>query len=191
MSDQDAAPKPAIQHKAATVLSAVFSWPAFAVLVTVLFWTPLHQIGALFPKILENSESITLGKLTLQIKQNLKVLAAQAGPEVRAALAGMDSDDALVILSNNLKGQVLYSGDPTDEFPRWQKLGRLGLVKVLTDRELREFDRKDGEKKGHYIFGVDPTDKYFKMYKFLSRAVFEIANGSVTADTQVPSERKP
>ena len=189
MADPESKPK-VVPPLLAALLSALISWPAFAILVIALFWTPLRQTGALLPRLLENSETITLGTLTLQIKQNLKVLAAQAGPEVRSALSGMDADDALVVLNNNLQASVLYSGVPPDEAARWQKLSRLGLVKVLTDKELRNLERLHKYKSGHYTFGIDPTEKYFKTYKFLARAVFEIANASTSGESPTSAERK-
>src|SRR5438874_2271708 len=103
-------------------LSSIFSWPTFAVLLLVFFWKPLHQVGELIPRLVENSDTVTIGKITLQVRQNLKTLESQAGPEVRDALSGMEAEDALTVLENNLTGTTSYSGDVGEDVRKWRKL---------------------------------------------------------------------
>jgi hypothetical protein len=164
-------------------LQPIFSWPAFAVLMVVVFWTPLRRIGEVVPHLLEASDTITVGKITLQIRQNLKNLESQAGPEVRDALSGMEAEDAMTVLENNLENTQFYSGGLGDDIRRWQRLKRLGVVEELTPAELRKAEKENHEVANHYNYAVRPTAKYDKLHKFLARAVFEIVNSSVTLPT--------
>ncbi|MFM0385873.1 hypothetical protein [Paraburkholderia dipogonis] len=168
---------------ASSLFSSIFSWPAFAVLLLVIFWRPLHQIGDVVPRLVESSDTVTIGKLTLQVRQNLRTLESQAGPDVRDSLSGMEAEDALMVLENNLTGVMSYSGAAGEDVRKWRKLERLGLVEELSAAELRKEEESNGDKPGEYTFAVrpSPTGKFDKLHKFLARAVFEIANASVTA----------
>lgn len=187
---EDLGPKPSksLAGSAGTWLSSILSWPTFAVLLVFIFWKPLHQVGELLPRLVENSDTITLGKLTLQVRQNLKTLESQAGSDVRDALSGMEAEDALMVLESNLQGATTYSGDAGEDVRKWRKLQRLGMVEELTVADLRKEEKSRGDKPGEYTFGVRPTGKYDKVHKFLARAVFEIANASILSSSN--SEKK-
>jgi hypothetical protein len=131
--------------------------------------------------LVESSDTVTFGKLTLQVRQNLKILESQAGPEVRDALSGMEAEDALTVLESNLQGESFYSGDAGENIRKWRKLERLGLVEELSVSDLRKGEKANGDKPGEYTFGIRPTGKYDKVHKFLARAVFEITNARIAS----------
>ena len=106
--ESDGAPSKGGLKSGPAWLQAISSWPTFAVLIMLVFWTPLHQIGALVPRLVENSDTVTIGKITLQIRQSLKTLENQAGPEARDALSGMEAEDAMTVLESNLVTESLF-----------------------------------------------------------------------------------
>jgi hypothetical protein len=185
VSNDQLSPKPS--SSIASLLSAILSWPTFAVLLVLLFWTPLHQIAALLPKIVESSDTVTLGKVTFQVRQSLKILYNRAGPKVRDALAGMEAEDVMTVLENNLVSTNFYSGDIAEHVQKWQRLKRLGVIEELKEQELRAEERKEGKKKGEYEYAVRPTEKYDKLHKFLGLAVNEIV--SMTESAQPSGEK--
>jgi hypothetical protein len=177
--DSDGKPTQGFGRSAKPWLRSVLSWPTFAILCLLLFWTPLREVGRLLPRVLENSETFTWGKMTLQIRQNLKSLEDKAGPDVRDALSGMESEDVMTVLESKLENTLCYSGEPGDEVRKWQRLKRLELVVELSDAELRQEEKRAGEKTGSYYYGVRPTAKYDKVHQFLAKALFEIVTASV------------
>lgn len=141
--ESDGAPSKGGLKSGPAWLQAIFSWPTFAVLVMLVFWTPLHQIGALVPRL---------------------------------------------VLESNLVTESLFAGDVGDDIRKWQRLKRLGLVEELSSAQLRKAEKENGEKAGHYKFGVRPTVKYDKVHKFLARAVFEIVNASLASPQAAKSK---
>lgn len=171
-----------LKTKVSTILSAILSWPTFAILVLILFWSPLHRLGDMLPRMLEQSDTVKIGNVSIELRRNIATLQAQASPEVRDALAGMNADDAVMIVENNLTGDVTFIGDPGDDLPKWKKLVRLGLVRELSPAELRKRDEEEHDKPNSRTYGVTPTARYDKVFKFLTKVTFEIADAAPPTD---------
>jgi hypothetical protein len=111
-----------------------FAWPLTLLLLVFFFWGPLHKLVGVLPDALANSETVTMGSLSLRVG---KRLSEGANQEVRDALSGMTAADMTVVLENPLEGSsVSYGGIPSELLDHWVKLEQLGMVTRESDEEL-------------------------------------------------------
>jgi len=57
-------------------LARIFAWPVCLLILVLLFWSPLQKLAEAVPSALANSESVTVGSVSLRVG---KALSAQAG----------------------------------------------------------------------------------------------------------------
>src|SRR6267378_4283552 len=70
----------------------VLAWPGMTLLIFVIFWGPLHQVAKMAPSLLDRSESIKIGSLSLVIGKDLaKELAIP--DDVRQVLRSLSPDE--------------------------------------------------------------------------------------------------
>jgi hypothetical protein len=168
--------QPTSQSKTIEVLR-ILAWPLFALIIVSLFWLPLHKLISSVPEVLANSETVTVGSLSLHVG---KSLSDRVNQDVRDALSGMTSDDVKTVMENDVGSEpTLYQGGNYGDYAKeWGRLGRLGVVHVLTDTELKT-EQKKGKEKEPYVYGVTATAKYDRLRNFLYGVLNEIVTGGV------------
>jgi hypothetical protein len=151
----------------------ILAWPV--TIIVLLFWSPIHRLIDSVPDLLTNSHTIAVGKLSLRIDKDL---SERANQDVRDALSGMTSADVRTVMENDVGSEpTLFSGGNfVDYAQKWDRLGRLGVVRVLTKTELTEEQVKEKEK-DPYVYGVVATATYDRLRKFLFGVVSDLVAG--------------
>ena len=148
------------------------------VLLVVFFWTPLHKLSAALPDALANSETVTVGSLSLRVRRRL---STQANQEVREALSAMSVADVTLVLENPMEvsqgNHLAYNGISSELLDRWVKLEQLGMVTRVPDAELALQANISNRPKA--IFGITPTAKYYKVRNFLINVLGDVVTGGV------------
>jgi hypothetical protein len=166
-----------------TWLPGFFTWPVTVFLLMLLFWSPLHRLFQALPDALANSETVTLGSLSLRVG---KRLSDRENQEVRDALAGMDAADIALVAQTPLVGKgVSYGGISSDLVNQWAKFEQLGMVTRKSDAELTQEAEVSHQPKP--IYGVEATAKYFKVRKFLLDTLADVVTGGVRDSQPVRS----
>jgi hypothetical protein len=158
-----------------TWLPRFFTWPVTVFLFMLLFWSPLHRLFQALPDALANSETVTLGSLSLRVG---KRLSDRENQDVRDALSGMDAADLALVAQTPLVGNgVSYGGISFDLVNEWAKFEQLGMVTRKADAELTQ--EAEGSHQPKSIYGVKATAKYFKVRKFLLDTLADVVRGGV------------
>ena len=151
------------------------AWPVTVLLLVGLFWGPLHKMLSALPDALANSETLTVGSVSLRVG---KSLSDQANQDVRDGLSGMTAADITLVAETPLEGSVAYTGGISSELlGQWARLEKLGLVIQEPDEELTKQARLNKQPKA--IYGVKATAKYFKVRKFLLGVLTDVVTGAV------------
>jgi len=173
-----------------TTLQQSFSWiPEFftwqvTILVFIgIFWSPLRKLVQALPDALANSETITMGSLSLRVG---KSLSDRANQEVRDALSGMDAADINLVAQTPLAGKgVSYGGISSELVNQWAKLEQLGMVTRKSEAELTQEAELSHQPKA--IYGIEATAKYFKVRKFLLDVLADVVTGGMRDSEPVRS----
>ncbi len=151
------------------------AWPVTVLLLVGLFWAPLHKMLSALPDALANSETLTVGSVSLRVG---KSLSDQANQDVRDGLSGMTAADITLVAETPLEGSVAYAGGISSELVgQWARLEKLGLVIRESDEELTKQAKLNKQPKA--TFGVKATAKYFKVRKFLLGVLTDVVTGAV------------
>jgi hypothetical protein len=113
-------------------LVKIVTWPIMVLLLIVIFWTPLHEIAAALPSIVERSESFEIGALSVKVRHGR--LDAPP-PDVEAVLAKLDPANLPALL--NFRHPNCYS--PSDfQWARntFAEMLELRLLEVTDDFAL-------------------------------------------------------
>lgn len=114
-------------------------------MLVVFFWSPLHKLVGALPDALANSDTLTVGSVSLRIG---KKLSAQANQDVRDALSGMFANDITLVVQNELGGSLTYSAEvPSATLDSWERLEKLGVVVRLSDEELTKIATEHNQPK--------------------------------------------
>jgi hypothetical protein len=172
-----------------TWIPRLFTWPVTVLCFILIFWSPLQKLIQALPDALANSETLTIGSLSLRVG---KRLSDRANEEVRDALSGMDAADMTFVAQFPLGGKgISYSGDirniSSELVDRWAKFEKLGLVTRKSDAELTQEAELNHQPKAFY--GVEATAKYFKLRKFLLDILADAVTGGLRDSQPVRSGR--
>src|SRR5579862_8766251 len=58
------------------------AWPTVALVFLLSFWTPLHQIMGVLPRLLQQSESISVSGVSLKVSKNIADQVSSEDKEV-------------------------------------------------------------------------------------------------------------
>jgi hypothetical protein len=167
-----------------TWLPGFFTWQVTVLFFISIFWSPLQRLIQALPDALANSETVTMGSLSLRVG---KRLSDRANQEVRDALSGMDAADITLVAQTPLsgKGMRYVNGISSELVNQWGKFEQLGLVTRESDAELTQEAELSHQPKA--IYGVEATAKYFKVRKFLLDILADVVTGGVRDSQPVRS----
>jgi len=165
-----------------TYIPSFFTWPVTIFLFVLMFWSPLHKLFLALPDALANSETVTVGSVSLRVG---KRLSDRANQEVRDALSGMNAANIILVAETPLEGSLSYGGISSELVDQWAKLEKLGMVTRESDEELTKQANMNHLPKAMY--GVKATAKYFKVRKFLMDVLTDVVTGGVQDSQQVRS----
>jgi hypothetical protein len=173
--------------------SKTFAWPSITLFVIIIFWTPLQRIAEMAPNLLENSESIKIGSLSLDVG---KKIGRQLPDEVRTVLQNLDSDDIHYILAADSGGydKFFYGQEVTEEWARNRKFVELGLGSKLSKQELRaqfEEDRKNDKEAVLATEGFRTTKLFDRTNSFLINLLPEVISELRLDETSPKTKPKP
>src|SRR5207247_1061885 len=112
------------------------SWRCIIIFVMVAFWTPLKEVVKTIPNVLNSSDSVSVGGVSLHVKRRI---ANTVSADVRQVLRELDAEDVREILSHGSRhGISLIAVAPPnhavlERCRRWEKLG---LIVTLNDQEV-------------------------------------------------------
>src|SRR5262245_1682122 len=86
---EEKTPLPKSRLERSTDLLRAVLWPAFAFTVLLSFWTPLREVVKAVPKLIGDSEAITIGDVSLKISKDLR---SKLPPDVKMALNGISTE---------------------------------------------------------------------------------------------------
>lgn len=148
-----------------TELLKVILWPIVILVIILIFWKPLYLSINEVPNVINNSESITIGSLSLKIKKNT---IGRPSNEVKDVLKGISAKGIDVLLSSSAQTEYFHQNEVLYGQQRYKELINLGLYEEMNASHLG----RDAEGIKYY-FGVTPTDLGIAARKYL----IEIVNG--------------
>ncbi|HEV2046594.1 MAG TPA: hypothetical protein VGQ95_08350 [Chthoniobacterales bacterium] len=148
------------------------AWPVIALIVLASFWTPLHEIGRMAPELIRQSDSITIGSVSLQLS---KRVTRHMSDEVRNILPRLEPDDIreLVAYDRAYGAAITYEDQEswTGSSKRLEKFVTLGL---LTQMSVKDLEDDQEEKKRRDFAGYKATQLYVRVHTFLINLVPEV-----------------
>jgi hypothetical protein len=164
MSDEISSPPEDAKVRTNSVVAdyiKVLAWPILVLLVLVSFWSPLHEVAAMLPNLVSQSESISISGVSIKVS---KSIGDRASSDVREVLNKLTSNDIRELLETS-DGTVLFEKpDSPDaqaiELTVWKHFIAVGLANELSRQELAA---KDDEDKKNYQSGFRTTDLYPKV----------------------------
>lgn len=145
-----------------TKLFTVILWPGTILIMIIIFWTPLHLIAEKLPGVMDRSEAITIGGMTVKIKKELKQKSPKAiskainnlSPSAYFSLLELGSDEPDTtstfsysttawndgkmneLLRNGLISIVSNTTNQDSIFVRGQEITKFKLTKLGVDSGL-------------------------------------------------------
>ena len=115
-------------------LVRALAWPFVALFVMFSFWKPLHRTAELLPSVLDRSDSISIGGISLEVGSHLR---SKATPEVLAAISATSTSGIRKMLDTG--GDIFFDNDNyPEERANVQELMRLHLYREATKSEIVE-----------------------------------------------------
>ena len=117
-------------------LTKALAWPTVVLVVLAAFWRPLRQAASMLPSLLEASESLQIGSLSVQLRKQFARIATE---DVRKVLSELEADDMYEIISTGPGAETVFhrgGNEPGEAEQRFNKFARLGLVVPMGDDDL-------------------------------------------------------
>jgi hypothetical protein len=143
------------------------AWPALALVVLVSFWTPLHQLAAAVPDVIKNADTIKFKDFSVLAGKRL----SRAPASVAQVLNNLTAEDIDFILTTDADDFSVGEGAmSTDEREQYDHLASLGLLKVLSEQEMKIKEAQNGQKS---VFAANMTPLYKDVRRFLRKLMSE------------------
>jgi hypothetical protein len=166
------------------------AWPIIALIVLASFWTPLHQIGLMAPELVRQSDSITIGSVSLKLS---KRVTRRMSDEVRNVLPRLDPDDLQELVATNLPyGTPMTFGDQgtwTESSKRLEKFVTLGLLTRMSIKDLED-EQKANKRQWRDFAGYRATQLYVQVHTFLVKLVPEVIKELQLDEPRSQEEKK-
>jgi hypothetical protein len=146
-------------------LLKVTLWPVIVLVIIVIFWKPLYLSINEVPNVINKSESITIGSLSLKIEKNTVGKPSEA---VRNILQKISATGIDVLLSSNAQTEYFHQNEVLYGQKRYKELMELGMYEVMDSSHVGTDAL--GIK---YYYAVMPTHTGIETRKYL----IEILNG--------------
>jgi hypothetical protein len=111
----------------------VLAWPLITLIVLTVFWKPIRDVARLLPSMLESTETLQVGSVSLRLRAQITRIATE---EVRSILKQLDANTLRYILAEDGGGVVTLYGEHNDEVQQLQTLIRLGLARIPTAEDM-------------------------------------------------------
>jgi hypothetical protein len=142
-------------------LVKALAWPIFAICVVVAFYAPLRRVVDLLPEMLGRADSISIAGVDLHMSGRI---GNRVTVEVRKVLDELQPADIRKILETADNGSIWWDVVSRDEQTAWRRLAFLGLFREKTDKEVKDYNKRNGEKS---TFGLETTELFSKTRDFL------------------------
>jgi hypothetical protein len=109
-------------------------WPLVVLGILVTFWNPFHQVADKLPALVDKSDSISIGSLSLSVNRSIQT---KADDDVRKVLASLNANEVQAVLNMNDEGEW-YSGQTDGPVlkQRHQSLIDQGVFEIIEDPKI-------------------------------------------------------
>ncbi|MGF6848112.1 hypothetical protein QFZ51_003347 [Chitinophaga sp. W3I9] len=163
IDDSKAVPSPPKPPKIVqlTDLLKVVLWPTIALLIIIIYWRPLYLILDELPGVINNSESITIGSLSLKIE---KSISRPPSKEIRDILSSMSASGVETLITGEGVTKYYHKSEALYGQEKYAELIKLGLYKEIDVNHL-SLDPNNIK----YQYGVQPTELGLQVRDYLMK----------------------
>ncbi len=134
-------------------------WPIVVSFLLIVFWRPIYSTINQIPKVVNNSETITIGSLSLKIRSNSNLIPSDS---VKISLEALSASGINSLLTSNGTSEYFYENQVLFGEQKYEELIRLCLYEKMDSIHYgRDF------KGVPFYYGVIPTHKGIDVRNYL------------------------
>jgi hypothetical protein len=159
-------------------LAKSISWPLFGVFIVFCFWSSLHRAANLVASAMVDSESITIGQLSIKITK----LGIRPTPEVRDVLKDLSAQTINKLLELRPDQLSQVPPDVTSKSLNDRLIG-LNLVKELSADQLADLSKRFVGSK--FVYGVGLTPLGADVQSYVQSVTSEVIREAGSKDKSI------